>query len=74
VVTKEHQDTSPSQPVCTGLDTTSCSAQPPLNYALAPFACGDLGDIGSLYCIWSTLIPGCINKTGQTPGNQQRCR
>jgi hypothetical protein len=74
VVTKQYPDTAPPPPTCTGLSMTACSAQPQLNYALNPFACGDLGDIGSEYCIWLPAIPGCTNKSGQSTGYQQGCR
>lgn len=74
VVTKEYPDAAPPPPACTGLDMTACSSQPMLKYALNPFACGDLGDIGQLYCAWLAVIPGCTNKSGQSTGFQQRCR
>ena len=74
IVTKEFPDVAPPTPTCTGLTMDACSAQPILQYALTPFACGDLGDIGAFFCAWLPAIPGCINKSGQSMGYQQRCR
>jgi hypothetical protein len=74
VVTKQYPDTAPPPPTCTAPSAAACTAVPQLNYALNPFACGDLGDIGSEYCIWLPAIPGCTNKTGQSTGYQQGCR
>ncbi|HXJ18711.1 MAG TPA: hypothetical protein VMT03_00650 [Polyangia bacterium] len=74
VVTKEYPDSAPTPPACSSLSMTDCPNQPPLNYALNPFACGDTGDIGSEYCYWLAAIPGCTNKTGTSTGYQQGCR
>ena len=74
VVTKEFPDTAPPTPTCTGLDISVCSSQPRAYYALSPFACGDMGDIGSFYCSWMSAISACVNNSGQSSGYQQRCR
>ena len=74
VVTKQYPDSVPTGPTCTGLAMSVCGTQPQVSYALNPFACGDLGDVGSLYCIWASYIPGCTNKSGQSSGYQQGCR
>jgi hypothetical protein len=74
VVTKQYPDQSPATPTCTGLSMSACSSVPQVSYALNPFACGDLGDIGSFYCVWLAAIPGCTNKSGQSTGYQQGCR
>ncbi len=74
VVTKQYPDTSPSPPNCTALSMSDCPNQPILYYALSPFACGDMGDIGSLYCYWLSVASACENKSGQSTGFQQGCR
>jgi hypothetical protein len=74
VVTKEYPDQAPASPTCSGVSMSACSAVPQLSYALNPFACGDLGDIGTLSCYWLAAIPGCTNKSGQSTGYQQGCR
>jgi hypothetical protein len=74
VVTKQYPDAAPPVPNCTGLAMPLCTGVAPLYYALNPFACGDLGDIGSEYCIWMTSAGFCTNKTGQSTGYQQGCR
>jgi hypothetical protein len=74
VVAKEYPDTAPSPPTCSGLDISVCGSQQQVVFALNPIACGDLGDIGSLYCGWMSVIPACVNKSGQSTGYQQGCR
>ncbi|HVU50687.1 MAG TPA: hypothetical protein VHL80_08360, partial [Polyangia bacterium] len=74
VVTKQYPDTAPPVPTCTAPDPTTCAAVPSVQYALNPFACGDLGDIGSYSCYWLTAANMCENKSGQSTGFQQGCR